>query len=73
MPSAEQKIQAIATPAKDHKTRFVTAASLFDGHDAAINIMRRCPPGPIFTLLDSRPWFTHVGDLHYRLSDSEYD
>ncbi|NJN48372.1 MAG: hypothetical protein HC808_19955, partial [Candidatus Competibacteraceae bacterium] len=23
------------------KIRFVTAASLFDGHDAAINIMRR--------------------------------
>jgi isobutyryl-CoA mutase len=24
-----------------HRTRFVTAASLFDGHDASINIMRR--------------------------------
>ena len=24
-----------------HPVRFVTAASLFDGHDAAINIMRR--------------------------------
>ena len=24
-----------------HKVRIVTAASLFDGHDAAINIMRR--------------------------------
>jgi methylmalonyl-CoA mutase len=24
-----------------NKTRVVTAASLFDGHDAAINIMRR--------------------------------
>ena len=24
-----------------HKVRLVTAASLFDGHDAAINIMRR--------------------------------
>ncbi|MBC8368279.1 cobalamin B12-binding domain-containing protein [bacterium] len=27
--------------ATEHKLRFVTAASLFDGHDAAINIMRR--------------------------------
>ena len=27
-----------------HKVRFVTAASLFDGHDAAINIMRRILP-----------------------------
>lgn len=24
-----------------NKVRFVTAASLFDGHDASINIMRR--------------------------------
>ncbi|MBV1908042.1 MAG: methylmalonyl-CoA mutase family protein [Kangiellaceae bacterium] len=31
-----------ATPYKsNHKIRMVTAASLFDGHDAAINIMRR--------------------------------
>ncbi|MCB1750834.1 MAG: methylmalonyl-CoA mutase family protein [Gammaproteobacteria bacterium] len=28
-------------PARSHKIRFVTAASLFDGHDASINIMRR--------------------------------
>jgi methylmalonyl-CoA mutase len=41
MQSAEQKIQPVATPVKKYKTRFVTAASLFDGHDAAINIMRR--------------------------------
>ncbi len=27
--------------ASAHRTRFITAASLFDGHDAAINIMRR--------------------------------
>ena len=32
--------QSLAYKAK-HKIRFVTAASLFDGHDAAINIMRR--------------------------------
>ena len=30
-----------APPSKRHWLRFVTAASLFDGHDAAINIMRR--------------------------------
>ena len=33
--------QAFATYRPIHKLRFVTAASLFDGHDAAINIMRR--------------------------------
>jgi hypothetical protein len=40
---------------------------------SAINVIRRCPPAPILTLMASRPWFSHVGDLHYRLSDSEYD
>jgi hypothetical protein len=38
---------------------------------AAVNILRRCPPGPILALLASRPWFNHVGDLHYRFDDSE--
>ena len=38
---------------------------------AAVNIIRRCPPGPILALLASRPWFIHVGDLHYRFDDSE--
>ncbi|WP_246189432.1 methylmalonyl-CoA mutase family protein [Pseudoxanthomonas kalamensis] len=37
-------MQADTAPARQHAAtplRFVTAASLFDGHDAAINIMRR--------------------------------
>src|SRR5687768_13250402 len=33
--------KALAAYRPKHKVRFVTAASLFDGHDAAINIMRR--------------------------------
>jgi methylmalonyl-CoA mutase len=33
--------QALAQYRPTRKVRFVTAASLFDGHDAAINIMRR--------------------------------
>jgi methylmalonyl-CoA mutase len=37
--SAEHKALAHYRPT--NKVRFVTAASLFDGHDAAINIMRR--------------------------------
>src|SRR5262245_52499469 len=32
---------APASAAPKHAVRFVTAAALFDGHDAAINIMRR--------------------------------
>lgn len=38
---------------------------------AAVNVLRRCPPGPILALLASRSWFVHVGDLHYRFDDSE--
>jgi hypothetical protein len=38
---------------------------------AALNVVRRCPPGPILALLASRPWFVHVGDLHFRFDDSE--
>ena len=34
-------LKALANYRPSHKVRFVTAASLFDGHDAAINIMRR--------------------------------
>ncbi|MFN0182490.1 MAG: methylmalonyl-CoA mutase family protein, partial [Aquabacterium sp.] len=41
--SAEYKALAAYRPT--HKVRFVTAASLFDGHDAAINIMRRILQG----------------------------
>src|SRR5438132_8852356 len=37
--SAEYKALAEFRPT--NKVRFVTAAALFDGHDAAINIMRR--------------------------------
>lgn len=45
IPAAENKKQPdiqVTEPYKSkHKVRFVTAASLFDGHDASINIMRR--------------------------------
>ena len=41
--SADYK--ALANYRPTHKVRFVTAASLFDGHDAAINIMRRILQG----------------------------
>ena len=44
----------------------VHAAGLY----AAVNTVRRCPPGPIFALLATRPWFVHVGDLYFRLDES---
>jgi hypothetical protein len=40
---------------------------------AAVNLVRRCPPEPILALLASRPWFVHVGDLHFRFDDSAGD
>lgn len=36
---------------------------------SAINIVRRVPPAPLFALLASNPEITHVGDLHFRLSE----
>jgi len=36
---------------------------------SAINIVRRVPPGPLFALLASKPEISHVGDLHFRISD----
>ena len=39
------EIRKLASYRPKHKVRFVTAASLFDGHDASINIMRRILQG----------------------------
>ncbi|MEY4254716.1 MAG: hypothetical protein RLZZ566_2186, partial [Pseudomonadota bacterium] len=45
MTDLSAEFQALAQYKPTHKVRFVTAASLFDGHDAAINIMRRILQG----------------------------
>lgn len=45
MTQLNAEYQALANYKPTHKVRFVTAASLFDGHDAAINIMRRILQG----------------------------
>jgi len=45
MSNLAAEYQALANYRPAHKVRFVTAASLFDGHDAAINIMRRILQG----------------------------
>jgi isobutyryl-CoA mutase len=41
MTDLSAEFKALANYRPKNKVRFVTAASLFDGHDAAINIMRR--------------------------------
>jgi hypothetical protein len=38
---------------------------------SAVNIVRRVPPAPLFALLSSNPEFSHVGDLHFRLNETE--
>ena len=45
MTDLSAEFKALANYRPNHKVRFVTAASLFDGHDAAINIMRRILQG----------------------------
>ena len=41
MNTAESDLPGVSGETREAPLRFVTAASLFDGHDAAINIMRR--------------------------------
>jgi hypothetical protein len=38
---------------------------------SAINIIRRCPPGVLLAFLTSSSSYKHVGDLHYRLTETE--
>jgi hypothetical protein len=35
---------------------------------AALNLVRRVPPAPLFALLTNKP-FSHVGDLHFRIDE----
>jgi hypothetical protein len=35
---------------------------------SAVNVIRRCPPGPIFATLVARPEFEHVGGPYWRLA-----
>jgi hypothetical protein len=60
-------VNTVRELAKLNPQSHVHASELY----ATVNIVRRCPPGPIMALLASRPWFVHVGDLHFRFDDSE--
>jgi hypothetical protein len=60
-------VNTVRDLAKLNPQSHVHASELY----TAVNIIRRCPPGPILAMLASRPWFVHVGDLHYRFDDSE--
>lgn len=40
---------------------------------AAVNLLRRVPPAPLFALLAANPAFKHVGDLHYRIDAEDVE
>jgi hypothetical protein len=61
-------VNTVRELAKLNPQSHVHASELY----AAVNILRRCPPGPLLAMLSSRPWFVHVGDLHFRFDDSEH-
>ena len=52
--------------AKLNPQSHVHAAELY----SAVNLIYRCPPEPILSLLMSRPWFNHVGDLYFRYTET---
>jgi hypothetical protein len=35
---------------------------------SAVNMLRRCPPGPIFSTLRKQPEFIHAGGPYWRLA-----
>lgn len=37
---------------------------------SSVNLLRRCPPGIIFSILSEKPWAHHLGDLYYKLEES---
>ncbi len=38
---------------------------------AAVNLVRRCPPGVLVSILANQRNILHLGDLYYRLSDQD--
>lgn len=66
LPFEQVVVDTLRELAKLNPQSHVHVAELY----SAINVICRCPPGPIMSLLLSRPWFVHVGDLHFRYDDS---
>jgi hypothetical protein len=38
---------------------------------SAINIVRRMPPAPLFSVLATKSEISHVGDLHFKIAEQE--
>jgi hypothetical protein len=39
---------------------------------AAVNVARRCPPGPIFAQLVTQPYYALVGDTYWRFDPTRW-
>lgn len=66
LPFEQVVVDTLRELAKLNPQSHVHIAELY----SAVNVIYRCPPGPIMSLLLSRPWFVHVGDLHFRYDES---
>lgn len=66
LPFEQVVVETLQELAKLNPQSHVHAAELY----SAVNVVYRCPPGPILSVLASRPWFDHVGDLHFKYKDS---
>ena len=66
LPFEQVVVDTLRELAKLNPQSHVHAAELY----SAVNVVYRCPPEPLLALLSSRPWFIHVGDLHFRYDDS---
>ncbi|MEJ2758436.1 MAG: hypothetical protein P8046_08165 [Anaerolineales bacterium] len=66
LPFEQVVVDTLRELAKLNPQSHVHAAELY----SAVNVVYRTPPEPVMALLASRPWFSHVGDLHFRYDDS---
>lgn len=65
--SLPQTVRLIITEmAKLSPQSHVHAQELYAG----VNILRRCPPGPILSVLLESPWANHLGNLYFRLEET---
>lgn len=47
--------------------RHVHAQELY----SAVNLLKRCPPAPLFSILATRSWAKHVGDLYFQVEEDD--
>ncbi|GAB4547022.1 MAG: hypothetical protein Fur002_22650 [Anaerolineales bacterium] len=67
MPFSDLVLWVMRELTKSNPQGHVHAQELY----AAVNLVRRVPPAPLFALLETNPAFKHVGDLHFRLNEDD--